>query len=216
MTIQTINDKVVVPKSEIEERSLSTVSMMPERQLEPMTKDEVRDLIAYLGSPHQVVLAGPTSPIDAKTGKVPGAIEGESMKIVEKTGGTAASQNMSDFKADRWSGTDHLWWTGAKPGDRLALEIPVEQEGTYDVEIVFTRARDYGIAKVSIDDTVLDAGVDLYNGPEVITTGVLTYSNVSLNKGDHRLNLEITGANPDAVNAYMVAVDYVRLVPSEK
>ena len=216
LTIQTINDKVVVPKSEIEERSLSSVSMMPERQLDPMTKDEVRDLIAYLGSPHQVVLAGPSSPIDAKTGKVPAAIEGESMKIVEKTGGTAVSQNMGAFKRDRWSGTDHLWWTGGKPGDKLALEIPVEQDGVYDVEIVFTRARDYGIVRLAIDDTVLDAGLDLYNGSEVITTGVLTYPKVTLKKGSHRLNLEITGANPDAVKGFMVAVDYVRLVPSEK
>jgi putative heme-binding domain-containing protein len=128
LTIQTINDKIVVPKSEIEERTLSNVSMMPERQLETLTKDEVRDLVAYLGSPGQVVLSGPASPIDAKTGKVPGAIEGEAMKIVEKTGGTAASQNMGGFPADRWSGNDHLWWTGAKPGDKLSLEVPVEPE----------------------------------------------------------------------------------------
>ncbi|MDA1230101.1 MAG: c-type cytochrome, partial [Planctomycetota bacterium] len=215
LTIQTINDKVVVPKSEIEERSLSNVSMMPERQLDPMTKEEVRDLIAYLGSANQVVQTGPASPIDAKTGKVPGAIEGEAMKIVEKTGGTAASQNMGGFKADRWSGADHLWWTGARPGDKLALEIPVEQDGTYDVEIVLTRARDYGIVKLSIDDVVLDAGVDLYNGPQVITTGVLMYPKVTLRKGDHRLDLEIIGANPEAVKGYMVAVDYLRLVPAE-
>ncbi len=216
LTIQTINDKVVVPKSEIEERSLSSVSMMPERQLDPMTKEEVRDLIAYLGSPNQVVLAGPSSPIDTKSGKVPGAIEGESMKIVEKTGGTAASQNMGGFKADRWSGADHLWRTGAKPGDKLTLEIPVEQDGIFDVEIVLTRARDYGIVKLAIDDTVLDAALDLYNGTDVITTGVLTYPGVLLKMGNHRLNLEITGANPDAVKGFMVAVDYLRLVPSEK
>jgi putative heme-binding domain-containing protein len=216
LTIQTINDKVVVPKSEIEERNLSNVSMMPERQLDPMTKEDVRDLIAYLGSPNQVVLAGPASPIDAKTGKVPGAIEGEAMKIVEKTGGNAVSQNMGGFKADRWSGSDHLWWTGAKPGDKLGLEISVEQDGVYDVEIVLTRARDYGLVKVAINDVVLDAGVDLYNGPAVITTGVLTYPKVALKKGNQRLNLEVVGANPDAVKAYMVAVDYLRLLPSEK
>lgn len=216
VTIQTINDKVVVPKSEIEERSLSTVSMMPERQLDPMTKEEVRDLIAYLGSANQVVLAGPAPPIDAKTGKVPNAIEGESMKIVEKTGGNAVSQKMDGFKADRWSGSDHLWWTGAIPGDKLGLEISVEKDGTYDVEIVLTRARDYGVVKVAINDLVLDAGVDLYNGPAVITTGVLTYPKVALKKGNQRLNLEIVGANPEAVKAYMVAVDYLRLVPTDK
>ena len=86
----------------------------------------------------------------------------------------------------------------------------------YDVDIVLTRARDYGIVKLSIDDIVLDAHVDLFNGPEVITTGVLTYANVPLNMGNHRLSLEIMGANADAIRGYMVAVDYVRLVPVEK
>ncbi|HQX51195.1 MAG TPA: FG-GAP-like repeat-containing protein, partial [Planctomycetaceae bacterium] len=214
LTIQTINDKVVVPKSEIEERALSSVSMMPERQLDPMTKDDVRDLIAYLSSPSQVVLAGPASPIDAKTGNVPGAIEGEAMKIVEKTGGNAVSQNMGGFKADRWSGNAQLWWTGGKPGDKLALEIPVENAGTYDIELVLTRARDYAIVKISLDETVLDAGGDLYNNPEVLTTGVLTFPKISLTKGNHRLSLEITGANPDAVKNYMSAIDYLRLMPT--
>jgi putative heme-binding domain-containing protein len=213
LTIQTINDKIIVPKSEIEERAVSSVSMMPERQLDTLTKDEVRDLIAYLASPSQVVLSGPPAPIDPKTGKVPGAIEGEAAKIIEKTGGTAASQNMSGFPASKWSGNDQLWWTSAKPGDKLSLEVPVEGDGNYDVEFVMTKARDYGIVKVSIDDTVLDPGVDLYNNPEVTTTGVLSFSKIALKKGSSKLTLEITGANPQAVKGYMVAIDYIRLVP---
>ena len=71
LTIQTINDAVVIPKSEIDERSLSNISMMPERQLDSLSKDEVRDLIAYLASPAQVALSGPSAPIDAQTKKVP-------------------------------------------------------------------------------------------------------------------------------------------------
>ena len=136
------------------------------------------------------------------------------MKIVEKSGGNAISQAMGGFAKDRWSGNDQLWWTGAKPGDRLSLEVPVEKDGVYDVEIVLTRARDYGIVRLSLDKTVLDPGVDLYNTPDVITTGVLSYSGVDLKAGAHRLTLEITGANPEAVKGFMVAVDYIRLVPA--
>jgi len=214
LTIQTINDSVVVPKAEIEERSLSNTSMMPERQLDSLTKEEVRDLIVYLASPGQVAFSGPRAPIAAATGKVPGALEGEALKIVEKTGGNAISQGMGSFTADRWSGNDQLWWTGAKPGDRLGLEVMAEQDGIYDVELVMTRARDYGIVKVMIDQTVLDAGVDLFNQPDVVTTGVLSWNRIPLTKGVHRVTLEITGANPAAVKGYMVAVDYLRLVPS--
>jgi len=216
LTIQTINDKVVLPKSEIEERSLANVSMMPERQLETLTKDEVRDLVAYLASPAQVVLSGPSSPIDRKTGKVPGALEGESLKIVEKTGGNAISQNMGDFKADRWSGNDQLWWTEARPGDKLSLELPVENDGLYEIELVLTRARDYATVKISLDDVVLEQNVDLFNVPEVITTGVLTFGPQKISTGTHRLTFEITGANPEAVKGYMVAIDFVRFVLAEK
>jgi putative membrane-bound dehydrogenase-like protein len=214
LTIQTINDKLVVPKDEIEERTLSSVSMMPERQLDPMSEEEVRDLIAYLASPAQVPLAGPASKINPQTGRVDGSIEAEGMAIVEKTAGRAVSQPMGGFRADRWSGNDQLWWTGARPGDKLGLEVTVPATGVYDLDLVLTKARDYGIVKITIDDQVLEDSLDLFNSPDVITTGVLTYSQLSLSEGKHTLTLEIVGANPAAVPSYMVALDYVRLTPS--
>ncbi|MFM7834834.1 MAG: hypothetical protein ACKPJD_23805, partial [Planctomycetaceae bacterium] len=178
-------------------------------------KDEVRDLIAYLASPTQVALSGPKAPIDPQTKKVPGAQEGETLKIVEKTGGNAVSQPMGGFAADRWSGNDHLWWTGAKPGDRLGLEVQATAAGLYDVEIVLTKARDYALVRLQLGQAVLDPQLDLFNTPEVITTGVLTYRGVQLTQGPHRLSLEILGANPAAVKNHMVGIDYVRLVPAE-
>ncbi|MGV2340115.1 MAG UNVERIFIED_CONTAM: hypothetical protein LVR18_41035 [Planctomycetaceae bacterium] len=56
----------MVPKAEIEERSLSSTSMMPERQLDSLSRDEIRDLVAYLASPAQVTLSGPPSAIDRR------------------------------------------------------------------------------------------------------------------------------------------------------
>ncbi|MFN6312481.1 MAG: VCBS repeat-containing protein, partial [Planctomyces sp.] len=150
-----------------------------------------------------------------QTKKVPGAQEGEALKIVEKTGGNAVSQPMGGFAADRWSGSDHLWWTGGRPGDRLGLEVQAAAAGLYDVEIVLTKARDYGVVRLQLDQVVLDPQLDLYNTPEVITTGVLTYRGVQLAEGAHRLSVEIVGSNPAAVKNHMVGVDYVRLVPAE-
>jgi putative heme-binding domain-containing protein len=54
VTIQTANERLVLPKSEIEERSLSKVSMMPDGLLQTFTNEQVRDLIGYLASPTQV------------------------------------------------------------------------------------------------------------------------------------------------------------------
>lgn len=212
VTVRTINDTIVVPKADIEERQLSAQSLMPERLLDALKPNEVRDLVAYLRSPTQVAIRGPRAPIDPKTKRVPGALEGESLKIVGKTAGAARSQSMSGFPKDRWSGVDHLWWTGAKPGDRLDLEIATTKSGPHTVEIVFTRARDYGIAQLSIDDAPLGPPIDLYNAPDVITTGVLTFSGIDLTAGNHKLGIDIIGANPKAEKSYMIGLDYVRLV----
>ena len=56
LTLQTANEVVVVPKSEIDSRTPTKVSMMPDGAFEQMRIEEVRDLVAYLASPAQVAL----------------------------------------------------------------------------------------------------------------------------------------------------------------
>ncbi|MFP6673565.1 MAG: PVC-type heme-binding CxxCH protein [Pirellulaceae bacterium] len=211
ITLTTINDSVVVPQSDIEDRTLSNLSLMPEGLLKELTDDEVRDLVAYMASPSQVAPRGPSAPIDPKTKRVSGAQEGESLKLVEKSAGSAKSQGMGGFPLDRWSGEDHLWWTGAKPGDRLALATTTEAAAKYDVEIVLTRARDYGVVQLHLAGKKLADPIDLYSA-DVVTTGVLTFRSIPLPKGEIQLVVEIVGANPKAVKAYMFGLDYIRLI----
>ncbi len=215
VTIRTLNDTQVIPKADIEQRTLSDLSMMPEKLLEPLSVDEVRDLVAYLASPRQVPLKGPKSPINPKTGKVDGAWEAESLAIVEKSSGEARSQDMKPFVKDRWSGNQQLWWTGAKPGDRLAVEFDVRDGGVYRLETVLTRARDYGVVQLYLDDRRLGGPIDLFNAPDVLTTGVLRFSSLELEKGKHRFTIQIVGANPAAIKRYMAGLDYLRLVPEK-
>lgn len=56
LTVLTVNERIVIPQSEIEERQTSSVSMMPEGLLQPLSTDEVRDLLAYLASAQQIPL----------------------------------------------------------------------------------------------------------------------------------------------------------------
>jgi hypothetical protein len=216
VTVRTINDTVVVPKSDIEEQRLSDLSLMPDRLLDTFKPEEIRDLVAYLASPAQVALKGPRAPIDRQTGRVAEGQEGESLPVLSKSRGNAAPQAMGAFAADRWSGNSQVWWTGGQPGDRLELEITAERSQEYTLELVMTRARDYGIVQLSLDSQKLGAPLDLYNAPEVITTGVISFDNLVLSSGPHRLQVEIIGANPQAVPAYMFGLDYARLVsPAE-
>ena len=54
MTLQLQNEVVVLPKGEIESRTPTKLSMMPDGIFEPLRLEEVRDLVAYLASPVQV------------------------------------------------------------------------------------------------------------------------------------------------------------------
>jgi putative membrane-bound dehydrogenase-like protein len=58
LVIQTATDKVTVPAEDVESVKDSPLSIMPEGQLDKLTREEVRDLIAYLGSKGQVPLPG--------------------------------------------------------------------------------------------------------------------------------------------------------------
>jgi len=66
ITLQTPTERVVVPLADIESRSLSDQSLMPENQLAQLDARAAVDLVAYLRHPVQVPLsAEATPPIDA-------------------------------------------------------------------------------------------------------------------------------------------------------
>ncbi len=56
VTVKTANEVIVVPKDEIETRTVSKLSIMPEGILEKLSDAEARDLIAYLRGKEQVPL----------------------------------------------------------------------------------------------------------------------------------------------------------------
>ena len=56
LVIQTANERVVLPRDDVEAIKPSTTSMMPEGLLDPLSTREVRDLFAYLASTRQLPL----------------------------------------------------------------------------------------------------------------------------------------------------------------
>ena len=61
VTVQLLNERLTLPRSDVKAVEKSDVSMMPEDLLKPLSDQEVRDLIAYLRSPRQVPL--PVAPV---------------------------------------------------------------------------------------------------------------------------------------------------------
>ena len=122
---------------------------------------------------------------------------------------------MAGFKKDKWSGDAQLFWSGGKKGETLTLELEVKATGKYDLSAVMTMASDYAIVQFAVDDKPLGKPLDLYNSPDVITSGVLKLGTVELKEGSHHLTIQITGANPAAVQKFMVGLDYILLKPTK-
>ncbi|MCR4411598.1 MAG: DUF2961 domain-containing protein [Thermoguttaceae bacterium] len=139
--------------------------------------------------------------------KVRGAIEGEKMRILQKTGRPEPQD---------WDGTSegrHLWWhDGQKPGDVLVLGFPVAKAGKYKITAQFLKAVDYGIAQVAINGVNAGRPIDFYNDG-VIVTGPVDLGSFDLKQGENTISFTIVGANPKAIKAYMVGLDYLLLTP---
>jgi putative membrane-bound dehydrogenase-like protein len=56
VTVQTATERIVLSPDDVDEIKDSALSLMPEGQLDAMTKEQVRDLFAYLGTKTQVPL----------------------------------------------------------------------------------------------------------------------------------------------------------------
>jgi putative membrane-bound dehydrogenase-like protein len=66
VTVQTGLARLTIPRNEIEERKRSPQSLMPDGLLQPLTADQIRDLIAYLMTDTQV-----EGPAEEKTARMP-------------------------------------------------------------------------------------------------------------------------------------------------
>jgi hypothetical protein len=142
-----------------------------------------------------------------------GGIEGETLNVESITRGEAKVQHVN-FAGLSWSQNRQLWWTGAQVGDTLILGFQVPAAGTYRVLGRLTKAADYGIVQLSIDQQVVVEQLDLYNTSPQPTAEVDLGEHV-LGSGEHTLEVKIVGANDSAEKAYMFGIDYLRLETTE-
>ncbi len=136
------------------------------------------------------------------------------LKVLNEPAGEAQLQNMGPFGGEKWTDDQQLWWTGAHPGDQLVLALPVARDGKQELIAHLTRAPDYAIVQVSLDDRKIGEPIDLYD-PLVVPSGPINLGMHELNKGQHTLTVKIVGANPKAQKSYMVGIDRVELKPAK-
>ena len=137
------------------------------------------------------------------------SIEAESLADkAQTTGGTLRIQKMGNFSGE-WSGSEQLWWVEAQPGDRLSIPLEAPEAGTYEIFGFFTRARDYGIVRLSVNGKPLGNLMDGY-APKVESTGPVSFGWVELQKGTNELVLELVGKDVRSAgysDGYLVGID---------
>jgi hypothetical protein len=140
--------------------------------------------------------------------RVAGALEGEEMVIVHKTG------EVTPQDIDGCSNERHLWWRGGQPGDKLVLSFSVPAAGKYRVWARLVKAVDYGIVQLAINDDRAGEPVDLYNKGVQVADEILL-GTFTLRAGENQFTSKIVGANDEAVKGYMFGLDYLRLEPAD-
>lgn len=137
-------------------------------------------------------------------GNVKGAIEGEKLKIVKLTGGSAQIQ--TDF-AELSNGAQ-LWWIDAKEGDSIELQIPVAVAGNYEVTGAFCFARDYGKHRLTLNGQ--SAGDIEFFSP-TLKWAKRSLGTFKLPKGAVTLKVDCLGHNDKAIPRHMFGLDYLLL-----
>ena len=156
-------------------------------------------------------------PVDRRVGYCPemtpyeeeGALEGEDMKVLEYTGGSIQRQDLSTFGTG-WSNQSQLLWKAGRLFYKLVLAVPVEKTGTYRLRAQFTKAPDYGIVQLYLDDKPLGDTIDLYS-PKVEPSGHVDLGSHHLQEGLHRLKVRTYGANPRAEEQFYFGLDWLKL-----
>ncbi len=156
----------------------------------------------------------PTKSVAPKIGVSKGyVIEGESLKILKKTG-SLRPQPLRNRGTQKWSDDAQIWWREGKPGDVIEFAVPVSAAGNYRLSVAMTKARDYGIVEFALDGKPITEPIDLYEAGVVHTGNFTLVNEVMLTEGEHRLSVTMVGANPKAEKKYMFGLDYVALLPA--
>jgi hypothetical protein len=134
------------------------------------------------------------------------------IEVLAKTAGCVASQKMTSYGAGKWLNDAQLWWTGAAPKAKLDLRVSVKAAGKHRINLGVTKAPDYAIVQFYLDGNKVGAPVDLFNNG--VIPAVVSLGDHELTAGDHKLTVEIVGANDKAQQRYMFGLHRVDMTPA--
>jgi hypothetical protein len=145
---------------------------------------------------------------------VAGAIEAESLKVQSKSRGRVEPQDMASY-GSHWSGDSQMvWWGGLEQGDRLVLEVPLEKAGVYALALHLSKAEDYGIFSLQLDEGPETEAMDLFQ-PRLEPPTIIKLKPMTLAQGKHYLRIIYHGKNPQSRNS-LIGIDCLVFKPATR
>lgn len=145
-------------------------------------------------------------PVPAKPAMmtIQGAIECESLHVVNRTSGVGVErQDQRPFKG-KWSGDAQLLIRGKKAGDFVEVAIPADTAAPRRITLYATAANDYGILKFSVNGQAVADTFDGY-APEPTPSAPITLGVFTPKDGKLILHVELVGSNPKSIGAKCLA-----------
>ena len=141
-------------------------------------------------------------------------IEGEDMPVLFQSAGSLVIQDETVFGSG-WSNNKHLLWYKNNLSDVVQnstaiVTFQVKSEDLYSIRTVLSKAGDYGIAQLYVDNKPIGGPVDCYNN-YVTRTQELKLGTMELSQGTHELKIAMVGKNSSA-SGYYFGLDYLKLV----
>ncbi len=169
----------------------------------------------YQTEPHAAFPALPAAkdrkPPSMEVFKEKGAVEAED-ELNEFSGGPLEKQGMGGYQ-DKWSNGSQLWFrAGAPTVYRMVTKAPETFVGSFNTELWFSRAPDYGLVELWING-VKAASWDGYDASGV-TRGKVEFS-AAIQAGDNTFELRVTGKNEKSAG-FLAGIDCFRVKPAAK
>jgi hypothetical protein len=141
-------------------------------------------------------------------------IEGEDMTVLSQTAGSLVVQDETVFGSG-WSNNKQLLWYKNNLSDVVknstaVVAFFVKSKDLYSIKAVLSKAGDYGITQLYVDNNPIGGPIDCYNN-NVTRFPELTLDTMELSQGIHELKIVMVGKNSSA-SGYYFGLDYLKLI----
>ncbi len=161
----------------------------PRSQLSPLQVQRVRYILALRSRNGSLIPSNQTD--------IP-VFQFEELPLPYKIWCEPQVKDMSEYYAGGWSGGKFVNIPGGY-GSICKYSFTVPETGSYEMGLYATKMPEYGIVEISMDDWIINDGLDLYS-PFPLPTGNVTLGTFYLEEGSHSLSFEVVRKSLDSLN----------------